>query len=248
MQTFLIGLAAGCFGGLVGLGGGIIMIPLMTGLLKLTQRQANGTSIAVVVCTGVTGTAAYALRGDVDLIAASLLAATAMITSNLGARFAHGLPDWQLKRGFGAFLALVTILLLSKPFLPALPGLSSGWPEIATLLATGAFTGFLSGMMGVGGGTIMVPVLILLIGHSQHLAQGTSMLAMVPIGLVGSATHWKLGNLQPRLLPWMIPGAVIGTAAASLLAGFVPQDILRWIFAAVLAWMVVRYLRTPKPA
>jgi uncharacterized membrane protein YfcA len=92
----------------------------------------------------------------------------------------------------------------------------------------------------------MVPVLVLLMGLTQHTAQGSSLLAMVPIGLTGALTHRKLGNVQTSLLPWMIPGTIAGTAASSLLVGLIPQDILRWLFAAVLLWTVARNIAARK--
>src|SRR5512147_2059236 len=104
MIYFLIGIVAGMFGGLVGLGGGVIMIPLMVGVLKLTQHQAHGTSLVALVFTGISGAATYALQGSMDLTAAALLAATAIVTARAGAHYAHSLSEWVLKRSFGGFL------------------------------------------------------------------------------------------------------------------------------------------------
>src|SRR5512137_2750472 len=115
--SFLIGLAAGTFGGLVGLGGGVVMIPLMVGVLGLAQKQAHGTSLVAVVVTGLVGAATYAARGRVDVLAAVTLASTATLTAPLGARFAHVLPEWRLKRAFGAFLLAVAVLLLVRPWI-----------------------------------------------------------------------------------------------------------------------------------
>ncbi|MFA5072887.1 MAG: sulfite exporter TauE/SafE family protein [Nitrospirota bacterium] len=242
-MSFLIGFCAGFFGGLVGLGGGVIMIPLMTSILKTTQHQAHGTSLMAIIFTGIAGAAAYGLGGNVDLIAAMLLAATAMITAKAGAHFANSLSECKLKRVFGGFLLFVTFLLLIKPFLPVTQVFETGWPKVAVLLLTGMFTGFLSGMMGVGGGTIMVPALVLLTGYTQHMAQGSSLLAMVPIGFAGTYTHWKLGNVRTDISKWLIPGILIGTFLAGYFTNYIPQDILRIIFSAVLIWTGVKYLR-----
>ncbi len=246
--TFLIGTLSGLFGGLVGLGGGVVMIPLMVGVLRLTQHQAHGTSLVALVFTGIAGAATYALKGTVDLTASLLIAATAMVTARAGAHFAHSLPEWKLKRSFGGFLIFVSLLMLAKPYLPHAIGMDAGWPKIIVLLLTGAFTGFLSGMMGVGGGTIMVPAMVLLAGFNQHLAQGSSLLAMVPAGAVGAYTHGRLGNVKTGLLPGLIPGILIGTWLGSTLALRLPESTLRVVFAAVLIWTGARYLRTRKPA
>jgi uncharacterized membrane protein YfcA len=245
-MNFLIGFGAGIFGGLVGLGGGVIMIPLMVGVLKLEQHKAHGTSLVALVFTGISGAVAYGMQGTVDITASLLMAATAVITARAGALFANSLPEWKLKRSFGAFLVFVSILLLLKPYLPHVPGMASGWPKIVVLLLTGVFTGFLSGMMGVGGGTIMVPSMVLLAGFPQQLAQGSSLLAMVPAGAVGAHAHWKLGNVKTDLLLGLIPGILIGTYLGGTLAHLLSDTALRMVFAAVLIWTGVRYLRTKK--
>jgi hypothetical protein len=243
----LIGLAAGFFGGLVGLGGGVIMIPLMVSILKLSQHTAHGTSLVALVFTGIMGAITYALNGSVDLVASILLASTAVFTARAGAYFASALPEWKLKRAFGGFLIVVSLLLLLKPYLPHVGRPVTGWVETVILLATGIFTGFLSGMMGVGGGTIMVPSMVLLAGYTQYMAQGCSLLAMVPVGIAGAYSHWRLGNVTGNILPGLIAGILAGTYLGGSLAHFLPEAALRVIFSAVLIWTGVRYLRAPKP-
>ncbi len=244
---FLIGLLAGFFGGLVGIGGGVIMIPLMVGITKIGQHKAHGTSLVALVFTGIAGTITYALKDSVDVVAAVLLASTAIFTARYGARFAHALPEWKLKRSFGGFLVFVSLLLLVKPYLAHLATPATGWAKGGVLLAAGVFTGFLAGMMGVGGGTIMVPAMVLLAGFGQHTAQGSSLLAMIPAGGAGAYAHWRLGNVVVRLLPGLIPGILIGTYFGGSLALVLPEETLRVIFAAVLIWTGARYLKTPRP-
>ncbi len=246
-MSFLIGFLAGMFGGLVGLGGAVIIILFMVGILKMDQIKAHGTSLVALVFTGVAGTVAYGMQGSVDVTAAILLATTAMVTARAGARYAHALPEWQLKKSFGGFLLFVSLLLLLKPYFPHVQGMESGLPKILVLLLTGVFTGFLSGMMGVGGGSIMVPVLVLLVGFEQHLAQGTSLFAMIPAAAVGAYTHWKLGNVKTNLLMGLIPGILLGTYLGGTLAHVLSEAVLRIIFAAVLIWTGLRYLKSKMP-
>ncbi|MDD5641423.1 MAG: sulfite exporter TauE/SafE family protein [Syntrophales bacterium] len=246
-MSFLIGLFAGLFGGLVGLGGGVIIITLVVRLFKFSQHQAHGTSLMVLVFTGLAGAATYYLNGSVDFLAAGLLAASAIFTARWGALYANALPEWQLKRAFGIFLICVSFLLLSKPYLAHLAFLSqaaAGWHKVAALLASGALAGFLAGMMGVGGGSLMVPAMVLLVGDSQYTAQGSSLLAMVPSGAMGAYTHWRLGNVVTRVLSGMIPGIMIGAYGGASLAHFLPEATLRLIFAVVLIWMGIRDIRS----
>jgi len=242
----LIGLAAGVFGGLIGLGGGAVMIPLMVRFFKFSQHQGHGTSLMALVFTGLSGAVTYGLKGSVDLWAAALLAASAMVTARFGALYAHALPEWQLKRAFGLFLIGMSLLLLSKPYLhhlAFLPHDVTGWREVVALLGAGVFTGFLSGMMGIGGGSIMVVAMVLLAGFSQYTAQGSSLLAMVPAGAVGAYTHWRLGNVVTRVLPGLILGIIIGTFGGSSLALHLSEAHLRLVFAAMLIWLGVRDIR-----
>jgi len=244
--SLLIGLTAGAFGGLVGLGGGVVMIPLMVGVAKLQQRQAHGTSLVALVFTGLVGAATYSTRGQVDVGGAALLAVPATFMARFGARYAHVLPEWKLKRSFGAFLLVIAVILLARPWLLGATGPVGPWTKAAVLLSTGVFSGFLSGMMGVGGGSIMVPAMVLLAGFPQVLAQGSSLLAMVPAGAAGALTHSRLGNVVTSLLAGLIPGILVGTFVGSSLAVRLPETALRLVLAAVLVWTGSRYIRAAR--
>ncbi|HNV55895.1 MAG TPA: sulfite exporter TauE/SafE family protein [Smithellaceae bacterium] len=245
--SFAIGLAAGCFGGLIGLGGGIIMVPLLVELLHLDQCRAHGTSLVVLIFTGISGGISYGLHGQVDWKAAVLLAVPAMLLAAAGARLADRLPDWKLKKIFGAFLIFCSALLLLKPVLADWIGVLPDAVSDIALVATGAATGFLSGLMGIGGGTIMIPAMILLGGFTQHIAQGTALLVMVPSGFVGAFTHWKLDNVAVELLFSMVPGIVLGAFAGAGIAQFIPEAPLRWMFVLVAVYMGWRYVKVVSP-
>ena len=233
----------GCFGGLVGFGGGAVMIPLMTGLAKLTQHKAHGTSLAAIIFTALVGAATYFLHGAVDWKIAAVLAASAILTARFGALYAHSLPEKKLKKAFGLFLAVVSVLVIVKGLLPGADHPPSFWPSLLIFLSTGAATGFLSGMMGVGGGTLMIPPMVILAGMSQHLAQGTSLLAMVPVSISGALTHYRLGNVQVDLVPGLVVGAVVGGYIGGTAANLLPDIYLKLIFSAVLVWLGLKYIR-----
>jgi len=238
-MSFLIGLLAGVFGGLVG----VVMIPLMVRLFGFQQHQAHGTSLAALVFTGLTGAAAYSLKDNVDYGAAVFLAATAMITARFGALYANSLPEWRLKRFFSIFVICVSILLLLKPFYAPITPPPGRVLWMAILLLSGLASGFIAGLMGVGGGAIMVPAMVLFLGFSQYLAQGSSLLAMVPAGAVGAYTHWRLGNMVMTIVPGLIGGIIVGAFAGGTLAQWLSEATLRLIFAAALIWMGVRDIR-----
>jgi hypothetical protein len=239
--SLAIGLLAGLFGGLVGLGGGVVMVPLLVAWSGVGQHKAHGTSLAALVFTGISGSAAYWTDGSVDLWAVVFLAVPAVVTARAGALFANRLPEWKLKKYLGFFLIFVSALLLAKPYLPGGVGTEDVFAKYAVLLVTGGITGFISGVMGVGGGSLMVPAMVLLAGMGQHVAQGSSLMAMVPSGVSGARTYWKLGNVATELVVGLIIGIIVGSFIGGKLAGILPDYILRISLAVVLIHTGVKY-------
>ncbi len=239
----LIGVSGGFLGGAVGIGGGVVMVPLMTTFARLTQHRAHGTSLVAVVLTGAIGAATYFRHGTVDWKAALILAASAIITARLGALVAHSLPELRLKKAFGVFLICISLFLIAKRYLPGAGAETGILARVVILVTAGLVTGFISGMMGVGGGAIMIPALVILAGMEQHLAQGTSLLAMVPIGLTGAYTHYRLGNVAAHLALGLVTGAALGAYLGGSIANFLPELHLRVLFAGLGVWMGLRYVR-----
>jgi uncharacterized membrane protein YfcA len=111
------------------------------------------------------------------------------------------------------------------------------------LFAVGAASGMLAGLLGVGGGVLLVPFLVLAVGMSQHEAEATSLLVVLPTAIVASLTLWRrgVGDL-PDALAMGFVGAV-GAAAGALLALSLPGDVLRTVFAAFLGVVGLRLVR-----
>jgi uncharacterized membrane protein YfcA len=247
-MSFLIGLTAGVFGGLVGLGGGVLMIPMMVGILKLNQHKAHGTSLVALVFTGLAGACTYAFHDRVDVSAALVMAAAAFWPARMGAQYSRLLPEIKLKRSFGFLQVAMAILLLLKPYVSPMAVPMTGWLKVLTLLVTGAATGFLSGLMGIGGGAVMITAMVLLVGYGQHIAQGSALLAMAPAGAIGAFTHWRQGQVEVSLVKGLVGGIVLGSILGAGVAQFLPESVLRIVFAAVLIWMGVRSIRAKAPA
>jgi len=223
------------------------MIPLMISVLKLSQHQAHGTSLVALIFTGISGAFIYGLQGNINLLAAATMSLTAILTARAGAHYANTLPGWKLRRTFGVFLFFCAALLVFKPYLPVSYGHHPVYVNVIIFLITGVITGFLSGMMGVGGGTIMVPAMVLLAGFGQHLAQGTSLMVMVPVGIAGALAHHQLGNVARGYLPGLIPGIILGVFLGGGFANFIPDTPLRLAFIAAIVMMGVRYVRAATP-
>lgn len=108
-----IGLAAGVFSGLVGIGGGILLVPALVFVFGLTQHQAQGTTLALLVPPiGALGAWTYYKQGYVDLRIAALVAAGFFLGSLLGARYSIGLPDTALARIFGGTVVVIGFKML----------------------------------------------------------------------------------------------------------------------------------------
>jgi len=244
-MNFLIGVAAGVFGGLVGLGGGVVIIPLLVSLKKLGQHKAHGASLVALIFTGSIGALTYALHSNMDVSAAVVLAAAALLPVRWGANYCCEVPEITLQRVFGVFLITMSLLLLSKPYLPQFAPLDSELARVLVLLATGAATGFVAGLMGIGGGAVMIAAMVLLAGFDQHTAHGTALLAMVPVGIVGAWTHWQKGHVEKDILRGLIPGIVLGTIAGAGFAHLLVETGLRILFVAVLIWTGVRFAFKP---
>ena len=240
---FIIGLLGGFFGGLVGLGGGIVMIPLMTAFVGLSQREAHGTSLVAVVFTGVVGALTYSSYGVLDWKAALILAASAVLFARMGAMYAHSMQDNHLRKVFGIFIICISLVLVGKSFVSGARGDMPFLLKALVLLFTGIGTGFTSGLMGVGGGSIMIPAMVIFVGMPQHLAQGTSLLAMVPVGIIGAYTHHRLGNVHLRFALSLAIGTIIGSFLGGTVAVLLPVFYLKLIFASISVWMGIRYIR-----
>lgn len=247
-KKFVIGLVSGLlggfFGGLLGLGGGVIMIPLMTWLAKMTQHQAHGTSLVAIVFTAIAGSVTYYALGGVDLKIALILAMSATVTAQYGARYAHSLPEKKLKKVFGFFLIFASTILVVKGYLPKTNWSFGPWTSIIVFLMIGLATGFVSGMLGVGGGGVMVPLMVVLGNVGQHMAQGTSLLAMIPASISGASTHYKLGNVKLDIAWGLAIGSLSGAYFGAATANQLPDLHLKIIFAAIGVWMGIRYIRT----
>jgi uncharacterized membrane protein YfcA len=114
--------------------------------------------------------------------------------------------------------------------------------QIAALIAIGLAAGILSGLLGIGGGILMVPAMVLLLGFDQHVAQGTSLLVIIPAALSGSITHYRNGRVFLRDAALLAAGGVIGAVLGSGFALSIDDELLRRLFAGLLLVTGVRML------
>jgi len=243
------GLVAGLLSGLFGVGGGTVIVPLLVLVLGFDQRLAAGTSLAAIVPTAGVGVVSYAVSGSVAWIPALILAAGAVIGAQIGTRLLPRISQTALRWCFVGFLVVVIVsLFLVIPSRDAVLHLT--WVTGPLLGVVGLFTGVLAGLIGVGGGVIVVPVLMLAFGTSDLVAKGTSLLMMIPTAISGT-----IGNIRHRNVD-LLAAALIGvsacttTALGAWLATLIDPFAANVLFAAYLvviaAQMAVKAVRGRK--
>lgn len=255
----LIGAAAGLTSGLMGVGGGIIMIPLMTAFLGLTQHKAHGTSLAVIVFTAIASALTYLLKVNGEtassqtisiatyVLLAVELAAGSIVGARVGALVMNRIPARELRMIFGIFIFCVGLRLLLVP-LPAYktvdPAMIHNLAGIIGVVIIGLITGILSGMLGVGGGIVMVPAMVLILQLPQSYAQGISLLVIVPTAIMGAYTHLHKGNVVTRIVPWIAALSVFTGILGSMLALGPLKSVLTQVFAIFLLVVSVQLTYT----
>jgi hypothetical protein len=230
-RALLVGAAAGALGGFFGVGGGIVLIPMLIGVFGLTQHQAHGTSLAVIGATALGGLVVYGMMGQVDWVTALVAGIGSAIAAPLGARWAARTSASGLRQAFAVFMALVALRLLWIPPEVATAPLLAGPARVAFDVALGGTVGLLAGFMGVGGGVLAVPLLTMVIGMSQHQAQGTSLGLMLITAPAGTLEHARHGNLVTRLAPTAALGALVAAPLGGRLAQTLSNDLLLKGFA-----------------
>lgn len=231
----LIGLLGGFFSGLFGVGGGIILVPLLILAVGFGQKLASGTSLAVIVPTALAGTVSYAASGSIDWVAGACLGAGAVGGSLVGTWLLHRIRVAYLRWFFIVFLIVVAARMFF--FVPdrAL-GLEMS-PLLALALAgVGFVVGVLSGLLGVGGGVIVVPVLMLLFGVSDLIAKGTSLLMMIPTALTGTVANYRRGNVDLRAAAVVGTLAVVASVLGAAVSTVLPPALGSLLFAILLIY------------
>jgi len=122
------------------------------------------------------------------------------------------------------------------------------WGDVL-LVAGGLLAGFLSGIIGIGGGSVFVPTMTVGFRLSQALAQGTSLVAIVPTAIIGGFTHLREGNVLVRPALWMGGGGLVGAVIGALVAVAIPGPVLARVWGAFLVFTAYRLgLQAIRPA
>lgn len=245
-SLIVVGAVGGLLSGAFGVGGGIVMVPLLMWFVGMDQRRAAATSLVAIVPSAIAGTIQYLVLGEVDVAAGLIVAVGGIAGSLVGTRLLRTLSLAWLRWLFIGLLVLVAVrLFFEVPVRGAELVLSPG--VVVALVALGVVMGIASGLFGIGGGVIVVPVLIAFFGLGDLLAKGTSLLAMIPTSITGSIANLRSGLV--RLSDGVIAGAaaVIASFGGVALAFLLPPRVAAILFAIfiliVVVQLVVRAIR-----
>ncbi|MCI0425393.1 MAG: sulfite exporter TauE/SafE family protein [Actinobacteria bacterium] len=244
-----VGVAAGLLAGTFGVGGGIVLVPLLV-WLGFDRHRAHATSLSAIVPIGLAGALTFAGAGELAVAAGVTIGVGGVIGSGIGATVMHRSSPRMLTVVFSLVLVLAGVrMILGGEGL----GAGSVLDETAQVMAglgIGVFGGLFAGLSGVGGGVIIVPAAVFFMGLSQHAAQGTSLLAIIFTAV--SATAVNVRNGRVRLADGLVVG--VGGVAGSLLGARIAlgaQDrVLSFAFGClvlfVAAQSLYRVLRQPE--
>jgi len=244
-------LLAGLLSGIFGIGGGVVLVPLLGLILGLDQHHAQGVTLAILLLPiGAAAVREYHRAAAVRWRLVPPLVAGFLVGVGLGSLGANLLPERALRLGFVLFLLVVAARNLRGGYRksaetvepdPTHPRWHAVW--------IGAAGGAAGGLLGIGGAVIMIPFLVSILGLKQHEAQGTTLATMLPpVGLPGVLVYAEAqGGLPWRLMAWAAAGFLVGGAVGAKLAirtrgpwlarGF---GLFQITVAALLLWRVLR--------
>jgi uncharacterized membrane protein YfcA len=236
----LSGLTAGVMSGLFGVGGGTVMTPAVQVLLGAPPIVALATPLPVIFPTAVTGAWTYRQGGQLDERAAAWMVGPGIVGAVAGAALTDVIETH--------LLLIVTALLLAREAVRILQGASRRQAEgeaspgtPAQLAGIGLAAGFVSGLLGVGGGIIIVPLLMGILRMPLKRALGTSLLAIVVLVIPGTIVHAALGHIDWAIFAALTVGAVPGARIGARLALGARERTLRLLVGLFLLAVALAY-------
>ncbi|MBB1126571.1 sulfite exporter TauE/SafE family protein [Thiospirillum jenense] len=225
LAYLLIGMLAGLFAGLFGIGGGIVIVPALIFVLTTFQisdvfipHQAIATSLATIIGTAAAATVAHHRRGAVHWKIVKVLTPGILLGTWFGASAASWLSDWWLIHLFGVFLIIIAWQLFQQPTIITQ---QRSFPKTNVIITVGAVIGAVSAVIGIGGGTLTVPFLV---RHQINIrnAIATSSACGIPIAIAGSISFIIHGWQQPELPPHSL-GFIYWPAAVAIMMTSIPM-------------------------
>jgi uncharacterized protein len=267
VQLVIIGLVTGGLAGMLGAGGGFVTVPLLVAI-GLNIHVAVSLSLAYVVVVAGSGVLRHLRQGTIDLPLGLILMGPGIVAAQVGSQLSHRLPSQALELMVALLLVSVLVFFSTVPapaheaeptgglppgteLAPSTPGLlriqrvrtvrgrvyryTVRVPRAALI---GGSVGLVSGLLGVGGGFILVPLLVGVVHAPMQVAVGSDLVAIMGNGISGAAGHVLAGDIHPgtilRLGTPLICGGVVGSQLGARAVTVLSQGRLRLLFNALL--------------
>lgn len=238
-----VGLAAGVLSGLLGVGGGIVLVPLLIAVAKYDQHRAHANSLAAIFVIALAGMAGFAIAGEVSWGQGLIIAGGAIVGSTLGARTMGSLSPRVLRGIFVVVMVVAGIRMLAGGGVVEGSGLEGALAVVAAV-AIGLVAGFAGAVAGIGGGVIIVPSTVFLLGLSQQTASGTSLLAIVFIAASATRVNVRAGRVRPSHAVALGLAGAVSSFLASQVAVSLDEHLLSRIFGVFVLIVAVRMARS----
>lgn len=197
------GLVSGILAGLLGIGGGTVLVPLLV-TIRYTPVEAVATSSLAILITSISGSVQNWRMGYLDWQRVILLGLPAILTAQIGVYVASQILPYLLLLGFGILLLINIYLVNLRKRLSAGETLETQFNPLLARIFTGGAAGILAGLFGVGGGVIMVPLQMLLLKEQIKVAIQTSLGVIIITAISACIGHSLKGNVV------VIPGVLLG--------------------------------------
>lgn len=242
LLSVLVGLSLGLLGG----GGSILTVPLLTYVAGLAPREAIAASLFVVGTTSVFSTFAHARRGNVQWRTGLIFGAASMVGAFLGGVLGGFIPGVILMIAFALMMIATATAMLRGRKKSAGTGEKKHLP-LGKILVEGLVVGMVTGLVGAGGGFLVVPALALLGGLAMPVAVGTSLLVISMKSFAGLAGYLTSVSLDWPLILAVTAAALVGAAIGARLTDAVPDQVLRKGFGVFVLVMGVFVLSQELP-
>ncbi len=234
-----IGLVSGILAGVFGVGGGVVMIPGIQVLLSEPPIVALATPLPAIFPTALAGALTYRKGGELDVRAAAWLVPPGLAGAPLGAWLTEWIETPLLLLVVASLLGYQALAILHAARSPQRTAGRDASP--LALGGIGAAAGFVSGLLGIGGGLVMVPLLAGWLGMPLKRAQGTSLLAIAALVVPGTVVHAALGHIDLGIFLALTAGAVPGARLGAAIALGARERTLRSVVGGGLFVIAVGY-------
>jgi uncharacterized membrane protein YfcA len=242
----VVGLAAGALSGLFGVGGGLIIVPGLIGIAGFDRRLAHGTSLGATLPIASASLITYIAQGKIDWTVAALLVAGSVWGAVLGTHLLHVVSKRVLTIVFVVTILATAVRLVSTSDVAGRSDLTA-WSALL-LVAVGLVAGTLAGMLGIGGGVVMVPVMVVLYDMVPVVAKGTSVAVIVPTSSIGTIRNRRNGNVDLRAAAIVGITGMVSAVAGALVAGVMSDQLSNVLFAVLLVVVAATQLLSLRSA